>query len=132
MTSSAFTPDWLELLNTGSQPMALAGCTLTDNTDQPDRWAFPTNTVLQPGEFLVLTSAQLGFGFSKLGDSAYLLQLTGTNVLRFPDSVDFPAAGGEEGFGRFQRSDGRVDFTELRATTPGCSQRLAARWPGGR
>ena len=124
LTHTAFTQDWLELFNTGSQPVALAGCTLTANMDQPDRWGFPTNTVLQPGEFLVLSSAQLGFGFSKLGDSAYLLQLTGTNVLRFLDSVDFPAAESEVSFGRFQRSDGQVDFTELRANTPGAPNAL--------
>ena len=124
LAHTAFTPDWLELLNTGSQPVALAGCALTANMDQPNRWVFPTNTLLQPGEFLVLTSAQLGFGFNKLGDRAYLLQLTGTNVFRFLNSVDFPAAEGDVSFGRFQRSDGQVDFTELRANTPGAPNAL--------
>jgi hypothetical protein len=124
LTHTGLTNDWLELLNTDSQPVGLAGCTLTDNMDQPNRWAFPTNTVLQPGQFLVLSSPQLGFGFSKLGESAYLLQLAGTNILRFLDSVDFPAAEREESFGRFQRSDGQVDFTELRANTPGAPNAL--------
>ena len=124
LTHSDLTGDWIELLNTGSQPVALAGCSLTDNMDQPGRWAFPTNTVLQSGQFLLLSAAQFGFGFSKLGESAYLLQLEGTNVLRFLDSVDFPAAEREESFGRFQRSDGQADFTELRANTPGAPNAL--------
>ena len=124
LTHSDLTVDWIELLNTGTQPMALAGCTLTDNPDQPGRWAFPTNTVLEPGQFLTLSTAGFGFGFSELGESAYLLQLEGTNVSRFLDSVDFPAAEREESFGRFQRSDGQVDFTELRANTPGAENAL--------
>ena len=116
--------DWLELWNAGSQPVDLTGCTLTDNLDQPGLWTFPTNTVLQPGQFMVLTASQLGFSFSELGESASLLQMSGTNVIRFLDTVDFPAANRKESFGLFERSDGVLDFTELRANTPGSGNAL--------
>ena len=116
--------DWLELLNRGSQPVDLGGCTLTDNMDTPAAWTFPTNTILQPGQFLVLSTAGLGFAFSELGEKAFLLQLSGTNVIRFLDSVDFPALEREESVGLFQRSDGEFDFTELRANTPGAPNAL--------
>lgn len=109
--------DWLELLNASSQPVVLTGCTLTDNLDFPARWVFPTNIVLASGQFILLTAAQLGFAFSELGDDVSLLQMNGTNVIRFLDTVDFSAAKQEEVFGVFQRSDGRFDFTELRTNT---------------
>jgi hypothetical protein len=48
--------DWIELLNTGSQPVDLTGCALTDDFDLPNRWVFPDNTVLMPGQFLLLTA----------------------------------------------------------------------------
>ena len=124
LSHTDITGDWLELWNSGAQPVDLSGCTLTDNLDLPARWAFPSNTVMAPGQFLVLTSAQLGFAFSELGDDAALLQMSGTNVIRFLDTVDFPAANREETFGLFQRSDGVLDFTELRAGTPGSANAL--------
>jgi hypothetical protein len=74
--------------------------------------------MLQPGQFMVLTASQLGFSFSELGEGASLLQMNGTNVIRFLDTVDFPAANRNEAFGLFERSDGVLDFTELRANTP--------------
>jgi hypothetical protein len=116
--------DWVELLNTGTQPVDLTGCTLTDTMDAPAAWPFPTNTVLGPGEFKVISSTELGFGFSEAGDKAFLLQMSGTNVMRFLDSVDFPAADREESFGLYQRSDGEFDFTEQRTNTPGLSNGL--------
>lgn len=116
--------DWLELLNTGTQPVDLTDCTLTDTMDLPTAWTFPTNTVLQPGQFKVISSTQLGFAFSERGDKTFLLQMLGTNIMRFLDSVDFSAADTEESFGLFQRSDGTFDFTEQRTTTRGLSNGL--------
>ncbi len=116
--------DWLELENSGSEPVDLTGCTLTDTLDRPARWTFPASTRLAPGELRLLTAVQLGFAFSERGDDAALLQMSGTNVLRFLDTVDFPAARPEESFGTFQRSDGTVDFTELRTNTPGGANAL--------
>ena len=116
--------DWVELLNTGSEPVDLAGFALTDNMDLPAQWTFPANSVLLPGQYRVVSVSQLPFAFSELGDRAFLLQVAGTNVLRFLDSVDFPAVEREESFGLFQRSDGVFDFTELRANTPGSANAL--------
>ena len=116
--------DWLELFNAGSDPVELSGCTLTDTMDLPAQWTFPTNSILLPGQFRVMSVSQLPFAFSELGDKAFLLQMAGTNVLRFLDSVDFPAVEREESFGLFQKSDGAFDFTELRANSPGSANAL--------
>lgn len=124
LSHSVGSGDWIELVNSGSQPADLANCTLTDNLDRPARWAFPANTQLGPGQSLVLTAAQLGFAFSDRGDDASLLELRGTNVFRFLDTVDFPAVRAQEPFGRFQRSDAAFDFTELRAATPAAPNAL--------
>ena len=116
--------DWVELLNTATQAVSLANCTLTDNLGQPTRYAFSNNTVLQPGQFLVLTATQLGFAFGEMGESALLLLMSGTNIVRFLDAVDFPAGAPGESFGLYQRFDGEHDFTELSALTPGAANAL--------
>ena len=124
LTHSTTSDDWIELYNRSAQAANLAGLTLTDDISAPARWTFPTGTTLGPGQYLTLTGAQLGFGFSATGESAFLLQVSGTNVLRILDSADFPAAADGETFGLFQRSDGVFDLTELRAATPGTNNAL--------
>ena len=113
--------DWIELHNPGTQAVSLANCSLTDDLSLPSRYRFANDTVLLPGEFLVLGAAQLGFAFGEMGEDVYLLQMSGSNVWRFLDSVDYPAAAPDEPFGRFQRQDGKYDFTELSFPTPGAT-----------
>ena len=45
--------DWAELLNAGEEPVPLAGVFLSDNLDNPAKWALPDIT-LAPGEFLLV------------------------------------------------------------------------------
>ena len=116
--------DWIELLNVGEEPASLAGWTLTDDLDRPERFVFPDDAALPPGCFLRLDAAQLGFGFSELGDRAALLETEGGDVIRILDQVRLPAAAPDESLGVFRRSDGATDFTELRAPTPGASNAL--------
>ena len=118
LSHSLLGEDWLELRNTGTDPVSLTNCTLTDNLALPDRYVF-SNAVLAPGQFLVLSATQLNFAFGEMGESAFLLEMSGTNIIRFLDTVDFPAAPPEEPFGLHQRVDGELDFTELTAVTPG-------------
>ena len=84
--------DWIELLNVGEDPASLAGWTLTDDLDRPERFVFPDDAALPPGCFLRLDAAQLGFGFSELGDRAALLETEGGDVIRILDQVRLPAA----------------------------------------
>ena len=119
LSHSLLGEDWIELFNPGTQAVSLANATLTDNLAFPNRYTFPGDTVLAPGQFLVLNATQLGYGFGEFDDNAALLQVNGTNILRFLDTVDFPGAPAEEPFGVYQRMDGGVDFTELASITPG-------------
>ncbi len=109
--------DWVELHNRGVDPVPLSGLFLSDNHDWPTRYEIPTGTVVNAGEFLSVGAGVLGFGFSELGSDILLTEATGTNIYRFYDTVDFPAVEREEPFGRYRKSDGYYDFTELRAKT---------------
>jgi hypothetical protein len=46
------TEDWVELYNAGTVPINLQGFSLSDNEDNPTKWAFPSNTTIGPGAFL--------------------------------------------------------------------------------
>jgi hypothetical protein len=46
--------DWLELRNLGSSPVSLAGWSLTDSPNRPDKWVFPADVTLPAGGYLVV------------------------------------------------------------------------------
>ena len=116
--------DWIELHNRSTQDVDLSGLYLSDDFDMPLRYKIPNTTVIATNGYLSFGAAELGFAFSELGSEALLVLAEGTNVLRFLDSVDFPAVEREEPFGRYQRSDGETDFTELRAISQNTSSAL--------
>jgi hypothetical protein len=45
--------DWVEIVNYGQEPIFLGGRYLSDNEDNPDKWAFP-DIWIQPNEFLLI------------------------------------------------------------------------------
>ncbi|MDF7797979.1 lamin tail domain-containing protein [Pontiellaceae bacterium B1224] len=118
------TVDWIEFYNAGSGSADLSNMAITDALDLPARYLIPDGTSIDADGYLTVSASSLGFGFSELGSSAYLLELSGTNIVRIVDHVSFPAVEREEPFGRYQRSDARVDFTELLSVTPGSANTL--------
>ena len=55
-------PDWIELYNAGNKSVDIGNMYLTDNLMNPT-WQFPNDTVLEPGDFLLVWAdgdAQLG------------------------------------------------------------------------
>ena len=84
------TPDWIELQNTGSTPVDLAGWHLTDNPDRPTQWTFPAET-LEPSGFLIVFASErnrrdpaghlhTNFKLSTEGEPVLLLQPDGRTV----------------------------------------------------
>ncbi len=51
--------DWVELYNPGDEAFDLSGYELRDNSDD-HRWAFPANTAIAAGEFLVVDADSVG------------------------------------------------------------------------
>ncbi len=46
--------DWIELSNSGPEPVDLAGYFLTDDAESPDKWSLPDPLTLAPGEYLIV------------------------------------------------------------------------------
>ncbi|MGB0990937.1 MAG: lamin tail domain-containing protein [Akkermansiaceae bacterium] len=83
--------DWIEIRNTGTSAIDLAGWKLTDDASLPAKWTFPTR-VLQPGELIVvfasgknLFGAELhtNFSLSKNGEYLALIDPSGTPSTSF-------------------------------------------------
>ena len=122
--------DAIELFNSSSQPVNLGGWFLSDSSQQLLKYAFPPNTVLGPGQYLVVTDKQYdadpntGFGLSGIdGDDLWLVAAVDGKVRSIIDDVHFGSSLVGESFGRIPNGSGRLTpllKTELGAlnTTP--------------
>jgi len=102
-SGSGVGPDRIELLNVTDRPVDLSGWYLSDSIDQLDRFVMPAGTTIDGGDYLVLTSSQLGFGLSgKQGEDVWLVEAEpGGPAARFVDQVRFGGAEPGVSFGRW-------------------------------
>ena len=89
--------DWIELYNTSQTAINLAGWYLSDDSDNPDKWACPAID-LPAGAFIVFhevddfhSPVSTGFGLDKAGEQVLLSHLPGTASDRVVDAVGFRA-----------------------------------------
>ena len=47
-------PDWIELYNTGTLPVDLSGCGISDDIRKPYKYTFPQGTTIGAGQYLLL------------------------------------------------------------------------------
>ena len=75
-------PDMIELRNTGSGTVNLGGYRLTDNPNNPNKYAIPAGTMVGAGAYLTLLAnnpdgtagLHTGFGLSQTGEELFLLE----------------------------------------------------------
>ncbi|TVR50610.1 MAG: hypothetical protein EA425_09420, partial [Puniceicoccaceae bacterium] len=86
--------DWIELINTGGEPVLLEGWGLSDDYDRPFRWVFP-DLVLGPGEKLLVWASgkdrllpagplHANFAISSAGEEVLLTRPDGTRADEVP------------------------------------------------
>jgi len=90
------TPDLIELYYDGPASLDLADMSISDNPDKPRKFVFPAETIIDPGEYLVLYAddnpitpgIHLGFGLDGESEDIYLYDSlsAGGELL---DSVEF-------------------------------------------
>lgn len=94
-------PDWIEIYNNGDNSVNLVNYSLTDDSDEIDKWQFPQK-VLGPGEYLIIFASgfdtldpggnlHTNFGLSSKGDYLALANPQGTILSEFaPGGADYP------------------------------------------
>ncbi|NQU22058.1 MAG: lamin tail domain-containing protein, partial [Candidatus Nealsonbacteria bacterium] len=73
-------PDLIELVNRGAAAIDLSGMSISDDENDPDKFVFPADTLLDAGGYLVLyadnnattSGLHLGFSLDGSGDGVYL------------------------------------------------------------
>ena len=91
------TPDAIELVNVGSQPIDLNGLSLSDRVDRPDKFVFTDEMILDPGQYLVLSAddpnplpgIHTGFALNNDGEGVYLFSAAVNGERELLDSVEF-------------------------------------------
>jgi hypothetical protein len=108
--------DWIELVNLTNQPVDLFGLYLTDDYTNPDKFAFPESTIIQPGNYLIVwadeedtLSAYLHANFKLSASGEALMLSDGTGVVL--DSLTFGPQIADISLGRCP--DGTGLFGEL-------------------
>jgi hypothetical protein len=97
--------DWIEVYNRGLVPVDISGWLLSDERGDNAKWAYPANTVLDPGEYLAVWEDVLGFGISSDGTEVIVLtapdsttgmdfydpgpQFPDTTMGRYPDGLPY-------------------------------------------
>ena len=89
-------PDYVELLNVSDRPFDLSRMQLSDDRDRPNKFVFPSDTVLDPGEFVLVyadrqleaTGFHADFRVSGEGGGIYLRQRFSQGEA-LVDSVEF-------------------------------------------
>ena len=91
--ADSYDSDWIELYNASNITVNLAGMSITDNQDNPDKYVFDSTAIINPGDYLLLYAdnnniegeISLGFNLNASGEEV-LLYDTGGNLL---DSISF-------------------------------------------
>lgn len=90
-------PDWIEIHNEGAESVSMNGLFLTDDRNVPEKWAFPVETEIEGGGYLVVLASgrdtidsdsgdmHANFRLSSQGDYVALTQSGGITVDEIAD-----------------------------------------------
>lgn len=119
--------DWIELYNSGTSTVSLQGWSLTDEPDEPGRWAFPGVT-LGPGQYLVVCASgkdrkpttpgarlHTNFKLNSAADYLGLFNAESPRVVMSEFAPEFPEQRSDYSYG----FDGANNFRYFQAPTPG-------------
>jgi len=116
------TSDWIELFNGDTNPVDLSGFFLTDESDEPDQWTFPS-IIIGPGDYLLvwasgkdrqdLSELHTNFKLNASGEFIGLFAPNGSRV----DGFSFGSQRADISYGRYP--NGSDTFTTFQNPTPG-------------
>lgn len=116
--------DWIELRNLTDHDVDMTGRYLSDEANNPQKWAFPAGTIIPANGYLLIWADEDGaalsglhasFKLSATGETLYLVD-TDANFNAILDQVTFTGLGPDQAYGR-NYSD--ADTWQVMAPTPG-------------
>ena len=115
-------PDWIELLNTGSEPVNIGGWYLSDDGSDLMKYEIAAGTVVPATGYTVFyEDADFGvaFALSENGEAVYLSSASNGTLTGYREQEDFGASETNVAFGRYEKSGGTVNFVAMQENTPG-------------
>jgi len=121
--------DWIELFNNNDNALNLEGYMISDDTLVPDKWIFPSITIM-PGKHLLIFASdknrydttELHTNFKIKSEGEYLL-LSSPDTIAL-DQINPVALATDRSFGRYP--DGSESWVNLSMPTPGSANLPAA------
>ena len=118
--------DWIEIWNSGVDPVDIGGMFLTDNLSVPMKWPIPGNnpilTTIPAGGYLLIWADEdstdyglhANFKLNADGEEISLIYSDGTTLI---DSISFPEQTTDISYGRDPETNGQIRF--FATPTPG-------------
>ncbi len=105
--------DWIELYNNSNQSIDISGWYLTDNSNNLAKWQFPSGSVIDPGEYLIIWAdddlmqdgLHASFKLSNNGEECLLVD-QGLNII---DAVVFGPQGNDMAWARCPNGRGAFE-----------------------
>lgn len=125
--------DWIELYNPNDTLVNLSGYYLSDSNEEPFRWRFPQNTVIQPHSYLLVWASgkdkvagngeiHTNFSISRSGEP---LILTASDQLTLVDQMVPMVVPRNVSYGRYPDGSDNWEFFDRNNITPGSSNNTA-------
>jgi len=119
-------PDWIELYNSGTETIDLGGLYLSDDLANPNAWQFPSGTIIEPNNFLVIWAdsaperglLHASFSLNATGEDIGLFAYDGESLI---DSIAFTEQISDVSYGRLPDGDPNWNFL---TPTPGLANEL--------
>ncbi len=119
---------WIEIYNDSSGTVDLGGMFLTDDYNNPTKWAIPANTVLNSGQWMIFWAdaetnegpLHTNFALNTAGGSVGLYTSTGDNIV---DYMAYVALAANISYGKYP--DGVASFREFATPTPAAQNYIA-------
>jgi len=119
-------PDWIELYNSGTETVDLAGMYLTDDLLDPTCWQFPDDSTIEAGEYMIIwanTNGGEGYATFSLNANGEAIGLFASDGFTLIDSVVYTKQLQDVSYGRDPDDNSVWDY--LPTATPGSANREA-------
>lgn len=135
--------DWIELKNTADYDIDISGWFLSDS-DKDDanlmKYQIAQDTILPAGDFILFyqnlhfgnpadPGCNQSFGFSENGEMACLSPGQNNSLIGYTLTEVFGASDKDVSFGRYQKTTGSYNFTQMSAPTPNAENSYPAVGP---